>query len=186
MRRYYITDRTALGGAGALLECIRRNVDRGVEMIQIREKDLPVRDLAGLVRAAVATGGTILVNGRADVALACGAAGVHLPSNSLPAKTLKPVVPRGFLIGISCHDWSDLDDAADFAVFGPVFDTPSKRKYGTPQGLGKLADFCRRSPIPVFALGGVTEANAAACVAAGAAGIAGITLFQHEQVSVRL
>lgn len=181
MRRYYITDRAPLGGAEALLESIRRNVDRGVEMIQIREKDLPARDLTDLVRRAVATGGTILVNGRADVALACGASGVHLPSNSLPAMALRPVVPRGFLIGISCHDWSDMDDAADFAVFGPVFDTPSKKQYGPPQGMEKLSEFCRRSPIPVYALGGVTDGNAAACVAAGAAGIAGITLFQHRQ-----
>jgi thiamine-phosphate pyrophosphorylase len=180
VKSYYITDRHALGGVAPLLECIRRNVAAGVSLIQIREKDLPVRDLCSLVRSAVATGATILVNGRADIALACGAAGVHLPSATLPASRLRRALPPGFLIGISCHHAADLDPAADFAVFGPVYETPSKRAYGPPQGLARLRGFCRLSPIPVFALGGISKENSAACLAAGAAGVAGITLFQRS------
>ena len=180
MRRYYITDRHSLSDPALLPGIIQRSVAGGVEMVQIREKDLPVRQLSDLVRLAVATGGRILVNGRADVALACQAAGVHLPSGSVPARVLRRVVPLDFLIGISCHCLEDLDDCADFAVFGPVFDTPSKRKYGVPQGLDKLREFCIQSPIPVFALGGVTEANSHQCLEAGAAGIAGISLFQRS------
>lgn len=178
MRRYYITDRRAAGGTALLLDAIHRNWRQGVEMIQVREKDLGVAELIELVRGAVSTGAKVLVNSRADVALACGAAGVHLPSDTLPARDLRPVVPAGFLIGISCHNVQDLDEAADFAVFGPVFETSSKKRYGPPQGLERLREFCRISPIPVFALGGVTQENAAACLAAGAAGIAGISLFQ--------
>ena len=122
----------------------------------------------------------MLVNSRVDVALTCGAAGVHLPSDSVPASVWRPRLPPGFLIGISCHALNDLDPAADFAVFGPVFDTPSKRQYGPPQGLQRLREFCTASSIPVLALGGVTLANANSCVEAGAAGIAGITLFQSD------
>lgn len=181
MRTYYITDRQALGGIEALIEAIRRNVAGGVEMVQIREKDLAVRELAELVRRSVATGARILVNSRADVALACGAAGVHLPADSIPARRLRGVTPPGFLIGISCHSVEDLDDAADFAVFGPVFDTASKRQYGPPQGLDRLREFCARSPLPVFALGGVSGENAQECLDAGAAGIAGISMFQERR-----
>jgi thiamine-phosphate pyrophosphorylase len=180
--RYYITDRQAAGGTDALLALIRRNAAQ-VDWVQIREKDLPARELAALVRGALTTGARVLVNDRADVALACGAHGAHLPSGAIPPREVRRIAPQGFTIGVSCHTLDEVGlaerEGADFVVFGPVFHTASKARYGQPQGLAKLAEASAVVRIPVLALGGVKEENIGDCVAAGAAGIAGITLFQR-------
>lgn len=175
MRRYLITDRRQAGGVDGLLRAIEK---AHADLIQVREKDLTARELLDLTRKVLGVRGhsPVLVNGRADVAKAAGAQGVHLPSNSISAARLRAFEPG--LIGVSCHSLEEArraaSEGADLLVFGPVYASPGK---GPPAGLDALREVCRAVRIPVYALGGVNEENAAACVAAGATGIAGIRLF---------
>jgi thiamine-phosphate pyrophosphorylase len=187
MIRYYITDRHLAGGTEALLGAVARAIGRGVERIQVREKDLSDRELCALVRRVVELarprGTEVLVNGRLDIALAAGAHGVHLPSHAVAPQLLRAVAPAGFLIGVSTHSLADLRAAgregADFAVFSPIFDPLSKAATGPPKGLARLREAAQAVAIPVLALGGITAANAPACLEAGAAGVAGISMFQR-------
>jgi thiamine-phosphate pyrophosphorylase len=182
MLLYYITDRRSC--ASPIEDRVRQALEAGVDMVQIREKDLEAGELYALTKA-VAGLGQVLVNGRADVALAAGAAGIHLPSAAPAAAHFRKIAPSGFLIGVSCHSPDEVrqaeQESADFAVFGPVFDTRSKRQYGAPRGLGLLAEACAAVRIPVLALGGVCLANAEACLRHGAAGVAGVSLFQGSE-----
>ena len=203
---YYITDRSQFPGdesarRAALLAKIAEAGSAGVDYIQIREKDLFARELASLAQDAVRVlrnsvrPGTsvtrLLINSRSDIALTVGAEGVHLRSDDISTKDVRDLVarsgmpPSAFVIGSSCHSPEDVRSAesagADFAVFAPVFEkknTPHIR----PSGLRELADACRVR-IPVIALGGVTLDSAAACIEAGAAGIAAIRLFQDHPVA---
>jgi thiamine-phosphate pyrophosphorylase len=177
----------------ALLESIRKAAAAGINWIQIREKDLGTLALAELVRLAGAatreTGARILVNDRLDVALATGAAGVHLGEMSLPVETVaewrRAAGRVEFRIGVSCHSVEAVREAdvagADYIFFGPVFATPSKAEFGAPQGIGRLREVCRAVRIPVLAIGGITAENAHSCFAAGAAGVAAIRLFQESE-----
>jgi len=172
VKRYCITDS---------IDVAARAARDGVEMIQIRAKQLSARALAELVRGAVASArqSRILINTRTDVALACGAHGVHLPAGSITPDIIRRIAPARFLIGVSCHKIDELRAAeregADFAVYGPVFPSPTKAT--APIGIAAFREAAASVRLPVYALGGVTAENARECIAAGAAGIAGISLF---------
>jgi thiamine-phosphate pyrophosphorylase len=125
----------------------------------------------------------LLVNDRADVAQVAGADGVHLTSQSIPADVVRKAFGSGFLIGVSTHSVAEVQKAreqgADFVVFGPVFETESKKAFGEPQGIEKLRVVVDDvHPLPVIAIGGITLENAGECLRAGASGIAAIRLFQ--------
>jgi len=188
--RYYITDRHSLRSQ-SVLDSIARNLQAGPDWIQIREKDLCARELYNLVQAALTLPNPrnvrILVNTRVDVALAAGAHGAHLPSDSPAPRLWRPQAPPGFLIGVSCHTPAEAQQAAkegaDYVVFGPVFTPLSKNSDLTPRGLDGLTEAAAATTIPVLALGGITEENAALCIQAGAQGIAGISLFQARRPS---
>ena len=176
MKLYCITDS---------IEVAARAARDGVDMIQIRAKELSARDQISLVRSAwgrpPACQSKLLVNTRTDIALACHADGVHLPAHSISPAQIRTITPPGFLIGVSCHTIEELQAAeregADFAVFGPIFPTLSKA--GPPLGIEALREAVRSlHHMPIYALGGVTTNNAPLCIEAGAAGIAGISLFR--------
>ncbi len=181
----YITDPKSLK-EGELLLPVRAAIRAGIDIVQIREKDLPTRELADLAGAAVeAARGTrtrIVVNDRLDVALAIGAAGVHLGNQSIPAEAVRRVAPKEFLVGVSCHSLEEARAAeaakADYIVLGPIFETASKFQYGPPLGLDKLRDVAAKVSVPVIALGGITVERVKPCLNAGTAGIAGISIFQ--------
>ncbi|MCU1263804.1 MAG: thiE [Acidobacteria bacterium] len=172
-----------------LLKLISAAVAAGIYLIQLREKELSARVLYELTLRAVAfTQGSstrLLVNDRADIAQAAGANGVHLTANSLSTEIVRRTTGSDFLIGVSTHSIGEAcrarDEGADFAVFGPVFQTASKRNYGEPLGLKRLAEVTfALAPFPILALGGVTIDNAPDCLRAGAAGLAGIGLFHQS------
>jgi thiamine-phosphate pyrophosphorylase len=182
-----------------LLERIAGAAAAGVTWIELREKDLDAQPLLDLARKAVSAARPgnnagslpppplVLVNDRLDVALAAGAGGVHLTETSVPVGAVsqwkRQAKRSDFLVGASCHSKEGAlraaQDGADYIFFGPVFATPSKARFGLPQGLAKLAEVCGAVDVPVLAIGGITLENAAACLQSGAAGIAAIGLFQQ-------
>jgi thiamine-phosphate pyrophosphorylase len=151
-----------------------------VDFIQIRVLEATARELVRIVRLAMTAGPRVLVNDRLDVALACGAAGVHLRGGSIDPLLARPIAPAGFIISVACHDEADVARAtgADLVVLAPIFHPLSKAGSRRPLGLDYLRRISLGTSIPVIALGGITESNAAACVEAGASGVAGISLFR--------
>jgi thiamine-phosphate pyrophosphorylase len=199
----YVTDRNSLpvntesARIAALLERSALAARAGVNWIQIREKNLEASSLVYLARQAMACSVAasaspaertkIFVNDRLDVALASGADGVHLGELGLPPNEVvrwrQTIEESDFRVGASSHSMEAVRRLAqagvDYIFFGPIFATPSKIAFGAPQGLEKLREACNAVPVPILAIGGITTENAAACLKAGAAGIAGIRLFQE-------
>jgi len=213
---YYITDRTALGAdeptrRRRLLEKTSEAALARVDYIQLRERDMTTRELESLAHEAMRAireaspltpdhwplTTALLINSRTDVALATGAAGVHLRSDDLSPHEVRAiweqcgagaparVSPRAPLIGVSCHSPEEVTKAAangaTFAVFAPVFEKDNVPN-AQPAGLTQLGQACRVK-IPVLALGGVSLENAQSCLQAGAAGIAAIRLFQDSNIA---
>lgn len=176
---YLITDRHQTAGRD-LLDVVGEALAGGVRGVQLREKDLPPRELLELARSlrelTERFGARLLVNDRVDIALEAKADGVHLGEASIPADAARRLLGPEKLIGVSCHSLTGARAAeergADFITFGPVFFTPSKAPYGLPAGIDALAEAVRAVSLPVFALGGITRENVAEVIDAGVAGIA--------------
>ncbi len=173
-----------------ILRLVQAAVDAEVPLFQIREKALSGRALYELVTRAVeitaGSGTRLLVNDRSDIARAAGANGVHLTTQSLPADVVRQTCGPDFLIGVSTHSRDEARAAqqagADFVVFGPIFETESKRAFGEPQGLEKLRELTSElGEFPVLAIGGVTLDNVGACFKAGASGVAAIRLLNDAE-----
>jgi len=166
---------------------VRRAVSTGVDFVQIREKSLSDGQVfemtRKIVRLARRRNCIVLVNGRADIALAAGAHGVHLPSRGMVPSDLA-WLPQRFLVGVSVHSLAEARLAekhgADYVLLGPIFPTPSKVPFGAPLGVDYLSRACRSVSIPVFALGGIHAPQIPLVLGAGASGIAGISLFQKD------
>jgi len=208
----YITDRTAFPGneserRARLLEKIAEAARAGIDYIQLREKDLPPRELEIFAREALSAiresrrltrdrsplNPALLINSRTEVAVAVGADGVHLRSDDVTPSDVRNIwdqcgggaLAREPVIGVSCHTPEEVSRAeqngSNFAVFAPVFEKQNAPRH-PPTGLAQLREACR-AKIPILALGGVTLANARLCLEAGASGIAGIRLFQANNIA---
>jgi thiamine-phosphate pyrophosphorylase len=185
--RHFVTDRRRFGLTPDALVAAAARVSRGgVDVIQVRERDLNDRDLTSLVRRIVAavagSRARVFVNDRADIAMAAGAGGVHLRGDSPPASRLRAIVPPGFTIGRSVHTLDEIDAAAgdggcDYLIFGTVFRSAGKPPGHPVAGLAGLAAAVRRSPLPVIAIGGVTPEREPDVARVGAAGLAAVGWF---------
>jgi thiamine-phosphate pyrophosphorylase len=182
-----------------MLRKISQAIAAGVDWVQIREKDMAAGELLTLAQQAVRAGDgeglpgarkKIIVNDRLDLAIATSAAGVHLGRESAPVSEVvgwcrEGNAPREFMVGVSCHSLAEAREAeragASYVIFGPIFDTPSKRAFGEPVGSAQLSRVCAALKIPVLAIGGVDARSARECLRAGAAGIAAIRMFQDAQ-----
>lgn len=189
---YYITDRKTCNVP--ILKQIHLAIKAGVDLLQIREKDLSTRELLTLAQQARALSQgyptQVLVNDRLDVALAANLHGIHLSQTSPQTSTIRTrLSKKQFLIGVSTHNIKEVEQAfqegADFVTFGPIFATPSKLSFGSPLGISALKKILQKKNHSILALGGVNEKNYKQCLEVGARGIAGIRIFQQPEPTVR-
>lgn len=177
---YLITDRTCLPPGRTLVEAVEAALAGGVRAVQLREKDLSAAQLYPLALAlrerTARYGAHLLINDRLDLALAVEADGVHLGQHSLPTSVARKILGPSYLIGISTHDRRQIhaaqENGADFVTFGPVFATPSKARFGPPQGIEAVRCACASSPLPVFGLGGIDLHNVSQVLCSGVQGVA--------------
>lgn len=181
-RLLLVTDRHQTKGR-PLVPLLQRVLTAGAPAIQLRERDLSVRDLLALAREVQALTAAhrspLLINDRIDIALTLEGAGVHLRSNSLPVSVARQLLGADRLLGVSVHGVEEAVQAeaqgADYVIFGPVYETPSKQAFGPPLGLHSLEQVCRLVRIPIMGIGGVTAARVGELRQAGAFGVAVIT-----------
>ncbi|MBI4402054.1 MAG: thiamine phosphate synthase [Nitrospirae bacterium] len=179
---YLVTDRHQTGGR-PLVPLLREALSAGVRAVQLRERDLETRPLLALaeevLRLTRECGARLLVNDRVDLAMAIGADGVHLRSDSLPVAVTRRLLGPDRVIGVSAHSVNDVvsaeSEGADFVVLGPIYETASKRAYGASLGLRPIEEAASRCRIPVFAIGGITAARVGEVRRAGAFGVAVIS-----------
>jgi len=180
-RLYLITDRKV--STKPLPEAVRLALEGGVRAVQLREKDLPVRELLALAKELRGItkefGAKLFINDRVDVAVAAQADGVHLGVQSMPPLAVRKVVGDEMLIGVSTHSreeaWSAETEGADFITFGPIYSTPSKAQYGKPVGLNALNSLIKYVSIPIYAIGGIKSGNTYDILQQGAYGISMIS-----------
>ena len=178
-RLLLVTDRRQTHGRH-LATILKDAIKAGVPAIQLRERDLSTGELLSLAqeiqKVTVPGSVSLIINDRADLTMALNLDGVHLRSDSLPPFPVRQLIGPRRLIGVSTHSIEDVrranQDGADYVVFGPIFETASKRSFGTPLGLHVLGDVCRRSSIPVLAIGGITCDRVRDIRRAGAHGVA--------------
>jgi thiamine-phosphate pyrophosphorylase len=188
-RLLVVTDRHQTRGR-PLIPLLQQVLTVGLPAIQLRERDLSARELVTLAREVQAAMGSsrvqLLINDRIDVALALEGAGVHLRSNSLPVSAARRLLGSQRLLGVSAHTVDEATEGesqgADYIVLGPIYETPSKKMFGSPLGIHTLEQACRSVHIPIFGIGGVTAARVCEMRRAGAFGAAVITaiLSAHD------
>lgn len=180
-RLYLITDRHV--AKKPLVEAVRLALEGGVRAVQLREKDLPVRELLSLARdmrqLTKEFQAKLFINDRIDVAVAVEADGVHVGVNGIPIHAVRNIVGQSMIVGASTHNnieaIASQSEGADFITFGPIFETASKKKYGFPVGLYNLKLIKKQINIPIFGLGGIKCGNAIKVLGCGADGIAMIS-----------
>jgi len=177
---YLITNRKLFHNEQAFLDAIEAALKAGVDIVQLREKDLDTLSLFRLSQKlktlTTRYKALLLINDRIDIALATKADGVHLPGNGFPTEIARKLLGENAIIGRSTHSLEEVKReqglGADFLTFSPIFYTKSKAKYGDPQGLSRLKDICRFSHIPIVALGGINKDNVISALSVGAKGVA--------------
>jgi thiamine-phosphate pyrophosphorylase len=186
-RLYLITDRKV--AAKPLPEAVRLALEGGVKAIQLREKDLSVRELLAMAQELRAVtrefGAKLFINDRLDVATLVGADGIHLGGQSMPVESVRKVVGKNMQIAVSTHSVAEAktaqDGGADFITYGPIFTTPSKAKYGDPVGVKSIRDIKKEISIPIYAIGGINSGNMLQVMSAGADGIALISAIMTAE-----
>ncbi len=176
-----VTDRHACAGR-PLCRVVEAAIHGGVRTVQLREKDMPDDELLAIaheMRSITRRRGVrLLINDRIDIALAARADGVHLPAASFSVSDTRKLLGNEVIVGVSTHSFAQAEraqeDGADYVIFGPIFDTPAKRRFGPPRGLDELRQLVDRLAIPIVAIGGIDSDNAAEVRAMGVSGIAAI------------
>jgi thiamine-phosphate pyrophosphorylase len=179
-RLYLITDRKLFGSSDTMLEALEKALQGGVKAVQLREKDLGIRELLALAYSMRALTGRydakLFINDRVDIAVAVEADGVHLGRKSIPVYAACKASKGRLMVGVSTHSLQEAQqaeaDGADFITLGPVYETPSKMQYGKPIGIHLLNEAVRNCRIPVFAIGGIKIWNIQDVLEQGAAGAA--------------
>lgn len=193
-RLYLITDRNLFASESLLFTAVEEALQGGVKAVQLREKDLGIRDLLDMAyrmrRLTAQYTARLFINDRVDVALAVSADGVHLGQSGIPADAARKAAGKKLKIGVSAHSLAEAEKAekegADFITLGPVYETPSKKQYGAPLGTGMLKTVAGQISLPVFAIGGITPDRISEVLHAGAYGIALISgIFAADNIKTR-
>jgi thiamine-phosphate pyrophosphorylase len=186
---YLITDRKLFADISALFRAVEEALRGGVKAVQLREKDVTIRELLSMAyhlrKLTAHYRAKLFINDRVDVAIAVDADGVHLNRNSIPVSAAKKASKGRLVVGVSTHSLGEAIDAekeeADFITFGPVYETPSKLKYGEPVGINSLKKVCSEVSLPVFGIGGIMEERIREVMDCGCEGVAAISAILNSK-----